>query len=117
MFELKGFIIPFLLGGSVIASVKYAATHMNNPALAAILGGLPTGLISIYFLTSQKSIGYARDYFYITLVLATAILMFYLLHIHTKLDKNIVLVFALLTWAVLVGLRYWFVTHSEKKNN
>ena len=47
--EIKSLIIPFLLGGTVIAGVKFAATHLDDPALAAIIGGVPTGLISIYF--------------------------------------------------------------------
>jgi hypothetical protein len=114
MSDLKGLIIPFLIGGSVIAGVKFAATHLDNPALAAILGGLPTGLISIYFLTSSKSIGYAHDYFYVTLILATAILTFYLLHIHTKMDKNVILLISLISWASLVVARYLYVS---KKGN
>jgi hypothetical protein len=116
MSDLKGLIIPFLIGGSVITGVKFMATHLNNPALAAILGGIPTGLISIYFLTSDKSIGYAYDYFYVTLILATAILAFYLIHIHTKLDKNVVLAIALATWVVLVLIRYFFVSGKQNKN-
>lgn len=108
MSKLKGLIIPFLLGGFVISGVKFAATSLNNPALSAIFGGLPTGLIAIYFITSQDSIGYAHNYFYVTLSLLTAIIVFYLLQIHTKMRKDIILLIALLTWVTLVGLNYMF---------
>ena len=117
MSELKGLIIPFLLGGATIAGVKYMAAHLNNPALAAILGGLPVGLLSIYVITSQNSVEYAHNYFYVTLILATAILSFYIIHIHTKLDKNIVLLISIVIWAVLVITRYLYAKYQEKKDN
>lgn len=116
MSELKGLIIPFLLGGSIISSVKFAAIKLNNPALAAILGAIPTGLISVYFLTKKNSISYSENYFYITLILSIIILLFYLLNIHTKLNKNTILFFSLLAWSTLVWLHYWF-SNNKKKNN
>lgn len=106
MSNIKNFIVPFLLGGSIIASVKYIATYSNNPGLAAVAGGLPTGLISIYFLTQDQTIPYAQNYFYVTLILATSIILFYLLRIHTSWDKNIILLVALLTWATLVTVHF-----------
>lgn len=112
----KELIIPFLIGGSVITGVKFMAVHLDNPALAAIFGGLPTGLISIYFLTSDKSIGYAHNYFYVTLILSVAIMTFYILHVHTKMNKNIVLSIALLTWIVLVFVRYLIVSRRQNNN-
>lgn len=112
MSELKSLIIPFLLGGTLISGVKFAATHMDNPALAAILGGIPVGLTAIFFLTSDKSIGYSHDYFYVTLSLATAILVFYMLRVHTDISKNVVLLIAFGCWASLVALKYFL---SERK--
>lgn len=85
MSEVKDLIVPFLLGGTIIAGVKFAATHLDNPALAAMLGGLPTGLISIYFLAQEETIGYAKNYFHVTLCLLTAIMVFYLLSVYTKM--------------------------------
>lgn len=113
MSDIKNLIVPFLLGGSVIASVKYIASHSSNPGLAAVAGGLPTGLITIYFLTQDKTIPYSHNYFYVTLILATSILLFYLLRIHTSWDKNIVLLVALLTWATLVTIH--FLTSKPEK--
>jgi hypothetical protein len=108
MSEIRSLVIPFLIGGTVITTVKFAATKMSNPALAAIMGGLPTGLISIYFLTADKSVGYAHNYFFVTLILATAIMVFYLLSINTALDKNIIWGISVATWALLVASRYFY---------
>jgi hypothetical protein len=112
--SIKELLVPFLIGGSVIAGVKFAATHLENPALAAIVGGLPTGLIAIYFLASEKAVGYAQNYFYVALSLVTSIMIFYLLLSYTKLPKNTALLIALCSWASLVGLRY-MITHKGQK--
>jgi hypothetical protein len=106
MSESKTLIIPFLLGGTIISSVKFAATNLNNPALSAIIGGLPIGLLSIYFLSSEKSIDYAQNYFYVTLALSSAIIIFYSIHVHTNLHKNSVLLIAIFAWIILVLIRY-----------
>ena len=34
MTDLKSIIIPFLIGGTVISGVKYASSHIKNPAVA-----------------------------------------------------------------------------------
>lgn len=112
---LKELFIPFVIGGSVITTVKFMSTRLDIPALAAIFGGLPIGLVSIYFISSENSIGYAHNYFYVTLILSISIIFFYLLRIHTKMDKNFALSIALLTWATLVFGRYLLI--SQKKNN
>jgi uncharacterized membrane protein YGL010W len=113
MSTLESLMIPFLIGGSIISGVKYAATHLNNPALAAILGGLPTGLLSIYFLTSEDSIGYANNYFYVTLILATSIMIFYLLRLYTNQSKNISLLIAIGSWILLVLAHYFYVKYDQ----
>lgn len=112
MNELKSLILPFLLGGTIISGVKFSATHMNNPALAAILAAILTGLLAILFLTSEKSISYEYDYFFVTLSLATAILVFYIIHVHTNIDKNIVLLISFMCWISLVLIKYFL---SERK--
>lgn len=113
MSEIKELIIPFLLGGTIIAGVKFAATHLKNPAIAAILGGLPTGLISIYFLTSDKTIGYSKNYFNVTLCLLTAILVFYLLQIYTNISKNIILLIAMCVWIVGVSINFYLSNRNK----
>ena len=43
------YVKPFLIGGSVIAGSKLAAKIMG-PALAPLVGGMPTGIIASFFL-------------------------------------------------------------------
>lgn len=117
MAELKNLIFPFLFGGSIIAGVKFTATHLNNPALAAIIAATPIGLISIYFLPADKTIEYAENYFYITLILATVIMVFYLLCIHTKIDKNLVLLIVLGVRAGLILIKYLIQSRYNKKKD
>ena len=68
MTDLKSIIIPFLIGGTVISGVKYASSYIENPAVAAIIGGIPTGLISMYFVSDEKTLKYAHNYFFVTLL-------------------------------------------------
>jgi hypothetical protein len=115
MSELKSLIIPFLIGGTIIASVKYASTHLDNPALAAIIGGFPTGLLSIYFVSASKSGEYAHDYFFVTLILLASIMIFYLIHTYSALDKRVTWVIAVMFWVIMVMIRY-FVVHPPKNS-
>jgi len=106
MTDVKKLIVPFLIGGTVIAGVKYASTHIKNPAVAAIIGGVPTGLISIYFVSDEKTLKYAHNYFFVTLSLLSAIAVFYTLHTYTKLSKNVAVIVSLIFWAIFIAIRY-----------
>jgi hypothetical protein len=106
MSNLKNLIVPFLIGGTVIAGVKYASVHIKNPAVAAIIGGVPTGLISIYFVSDEKTLKYAHNYFFVTLSLLSAIAVFYVLHTYTKLKKDVALLISLIFWAIFIAVRY-----------
>ena len=106
MSEVKKLIIPFLIGGTVIAGVKYASTHIKNPALAAIIGGVPTGLLAIYFISDEKTLKYAYNYFFVTLSLLASIAIFYNLNTHSNLTKNVSLLISILLWATFISIRY-----------
>jgi hypothetical protein len=106
MTDVKKLIVPFLIGGTFIAGTKYASTHIKNPAVAAIIAGVPTGLISIYFVSDEKTFKYAHNYFFVTLSLLVVISVFYTLHTYTKLSKNIILLVALILWVVFITILY-----------
>jgi len=106
MSALKNLGIPFLIGGTVIAGVKYASIHIKNPAVAAIIGGIPTGLLSIYFISDDKTLKYAHNYFFVTLSLLAAIAIFYTLHTYTNMSKNTIWIISLICWALFIGIRY-----------
>jgi hypothetical protein len=106
MSDLKSLIVPFLIGGTIIASVKYASVHVPNPALAAIIGGFPTGLLSIYFVSNAKAGDYARNYFFVTLILLAASAVFYMAFVHGKLSKHVAWIIAVAFWIIMVSVRY-----------
>lgn len=106
MSNIKELIFPFLFGGVVLSGVKYSSAHIKNPAIAAVIGGIPLGLISIFLIADDKSFKYAHNYFFVTLSLLTAIAIFYTLHAYTNLKKNIALVISLSIWAILIAIRY-----------
>jgi hypothetical protein len=112
--NVKNLIVPFLLGGTIIAGVKFAASNAS-PGVAAIIGGVPTGLISIYFLTSDSiSIEYSYNYFFNTVVLAMSILCFYLAQSNTKIHKNVMATLAIAFWILGVSIVH-FVESKQKK--
>ena len=113
MLKIKELIIPFLLGGSIIAGVKFTSENIHNPAVAAILGAIPTGLISIYFISPNKSTSYSHSYFYLTIILPISVLIFYLLSIHTKLNKNLILLISLIIWIILASIKYFLESHKQ----
>lgn len=104
--NIKDLIIPFLIGGTIIAGVKFAATHFANPTLAAIIGGVPTGLLAIYFLSRQKAVSYSYEYLHIGLVLVASVAVFHALITRTNMSKNTILIISILTWLSLASLRY-----------
>ena len=109
----KNIIVPFLVGGGIISGVKFAATSLHNPALSAIIGGIPSGLLAIYFLKPEKSIRYSQTYFFVNLALAVAILTFYLLRVKTNIPKNNVLLISIFVWCLLVWLQYLYETKNS----
>ena len=106
MINVKSLILPFLIGGTVISGVKYASENIKNPAIAAVIGGIPTGLLSIYFVADSKSLKYAHNYFFVTLALLIAIAIFYNIHTYSNLSKGAVLAISLVCWALLIIIRY-----------
>ncbi len=88
---------PFLIGGSVIAGVKWASLYLN-PGLAAVIGGVPTGLISSMFIAQDQRTDYVHNYIFVTAILLVAVLLYYYLLIKTKLDKTYAFVIALVFW-------------------
>ena len=76
------YAVPFLIGGFTISGIKYASHHMKQK-YAAVIGALPLGLLSTYFvIEANKTDSYIRNYTIQTLVTVIAGL-FYLIGSHT----------------------------------
>ena len=107
MVDFKELIIPFLIGGIIVASIKFAAISLNNPKLAAIFA-VPIGLFSIYFLEKDEHVKqYVGSYFSVIITTLIAIIFFYFLYTKTNISKNLVLLLSILVWIVLAVGKYF----------
>ena len=62
METIKKYGIPFLIGGTVIAGIKYTSHHMPQK-YAAVVGALPLGLLStLFIIEANKTDAYIRNY-------------------------------------------------------
>uniref|UniRef100_A0A6C0LM57 DUF3147 domain-containing protein n=1 Tax=viral metagenome TaxID=1070528 RepID=A0A6C0LM57_9ZZZZ len=92
---------PFLIGGSVIAGSKFVSKYAS-PALAPLIGGMPTGIIATYFMDDDKSkTEYYNGYAYSSFLLFIAILCCHLWSSNTDTPVNIISTVCILVWAIL----------------
>ena len=92
---------PFLIGGSVIAGSKFVSKYAS-PALAPLVGGLPTGIIATFFMDTDKSKRlYYTGYAYSSFLLFIAVLICHLWSSNTQTSVNIISSICLLVWAIL----------------
>jgi hypothetical protein len=92
------YILLFLVGGFTLIGIKYASEFVS-PVLAGIIGALPIGLFSAYYLISHRNRkGYLKNYIkQTTLTLALATLYLYGLEV---LDDKTIYILTLLLWIV-----------------
>lgn len=101
--KIKGLIVPFLIGGTIVSTIKFVSENINNPGLAAMVGGIPTGLLGMYFLNQTQASQYSYHYFFNALILSFSILFFYIMINNVKLlNKNLLLLITLLIWGSIV---------------
>ena len=95
------YLEPFLIGGSIIVGSKFVASYAN-PTLAPLIGGMPTGIIASYFLSSQhKKKQYFNGYVYSSFVLFLAILFIHLTSNKTNINIDIISAFGLVVWGFI----------------
>ena len=82
MNAIKKYGLPFLIGGTVIAGIKWTSHHMPQK-YAAVVGALPLGLLSTLFIVeANKTDSYIKNYTIQTFVTVLAGLG-YLIGSHT----------------------------------
>jgi hypothetical protein len=92
---------PFLIGGSVIAGSKYVST-LVNPALAPLVGGMPTGIIASFFLSSStEKKKFYTGYVYSSFILFLAILFIHKVSDVTSYSVDMISTAAILLWAAI----------------
>lgn len=107
------FVKPFLIGGCVIAGSKVVAKY-SSPAIAPLVGGMPTGIIASFFMNKQEDKRkYFDGYFYSSILLALAIVCIDLVVTNNKsLNVDIVSSLGLILWALLT---YFVINFFIKK--
>ena len=92
----------FIAGGLVIGGAKYVSEHVS-PMWAALLGGLPTGIMTAMFLDMdpEDTKKYYRGYILQSVILTTLIIVANVLLWKTSLNPTVVIVASLLIWFVV----------------
>lgn len=106
------FIEPFLLGGTIVAGSKMLST-MVDPAYAAMVGGMPTGIIASFFLAndSQKRQFY-KGYGISDVIVAITINMIVFITMRwSSIPVNTISIIGYLLWLVFsfIGIRMYAV--------
>ena len=52
---MKSFIVPFLIGGTIVSIVNYFSKS-DEPEIAAILTTFPIGLLAMYFIEEKEKL-------------------------------------------------------------
>ena len=97
------YILLFLVGGFTLVGIKYASEFVS-PVLAGIIGALPIGLFSAYYLISHRNRkGYLTNYIkQTTLTLTLATLYLYGLEVF---DHTTIYILTVLLWIVYSYIR------------
>lgn len=77
---MGSFVIPFMIGGITVAGIKFLSNKVD-PKYAALLGALPIGYISTYYIDDvNKTMSYLMNYsFSLGFIILGAILYYILL--------------------------------------
>ena len=107
------YVKPFLIGGAGIGGSK-AASKLMGPALAPLVGGMPTGIIASFFLKGDdKKRKYFEGYAYSSFTLFLAILFIHLASMHfQKVSVNIISGISFIIWGVI---SYFVIKMRTKK--
>ena len=93
-------IKPFLLGGTIIAGSKLLS-KFTTPAVASLIGGLPTGILASLFLQNSKKENYFEGYQYHSFVLFLSIVAIHYMLKHTEFNKTYICLGGFFVWAII----------------
>jgi len=110
------YLKSFLIGGCVIAGSKIVSKYAS-PALAPIVGGMPTGIIASFFLSSQSDKrSFYSGYFYTSILLALTIVLIHLITMNnTKMNVDVASGIGLIAWAIVSYFVVNYFVPTKKK--
>lgn len=97
---VKDLMSAFLMGGFIIAGVKFLAMEVN-PSVAAVFGAIPIGMISSNFITDDKVERYVQSYLGVVFMLLIAAITYYVLLKKYEVNRYIAFGISLALWAIL----------------
>jgi len=106
----------FLIGGCAIAGSKIVAKYAG-PSLAPVVGGMPTGMLASYFLSTEgEKRSYYQGYIYSSILLAIAVFCIDTVATHYKNIKlNTVTTIGLVLWFIMTYVTINFFVNKKKK--
>ena len=113
--DILTYVKPFLLGGTVIAGAK-AVSSVFPPQFAALVGGMPTGIIASFFMSGEEAKKkYFLGYAYSSAVITLAILFIHLMSEHTSMKVDVIAAIGYVLWAVVSYFVIKFTTTTNTK--
>ena len=103
------YIIPFLIGGGTVAGVKLLSTVVS-PVYAAILGALPVGFLSVYFIEDIKK---HRPYLInlalqVVCIIISSLSYMYMLNMNVDITQGFI--YGFIIFMILTFFRVKFLT-------
>lgn len=100
-------LLLFLLGGFLFSGVYYLSTTLKNPALAALLGLLPFGVLCAYVLPNKKIFNiYTKNALIVIFINFIILLVLLLLALNTNINYLYIITFGILLWMILQYGKY-----------
>ena len=100
-------LYPFLIGGSIFATVSYLANILNDPILASIIGTLPMGLMSSYVIDSRPFLTkFANNVLQVLVITFVCVCVLIMTLEKTNLEKTKAITFTIILWFILQCIRY-----------
>ena len=114
MLDLYKYITPFIIGGSVISGSKFLSSYMT-PAIGSLVGGMPTGIISSFFIGNDNAKrDYYEGYVYHSFILFLSVLGIHLMSIHSAISMNVISGVGFILWAIISYLLLNFLGLTKK---
>ena len=111
------YLKPFIIGGSIIAGAKYLS-DISSPSFAPIIGGIPTGIIVLFFLSGQnEKREYLAGYLYSSILLSITIISINYIIINNKQwNVEIISIIAFFLWGILsFFIIEYFIPNKSKR--
>lgn len=111
---MANYLKSFTMAGAVVAGIQYLANEVD-PALAAVLSGIPISIPSMLLVKSAKD---SKEFIWdATIMITVLIIITYLtwyLYVKQGISKERSVVYSMSVWFVFAMLYYFFVVKGKK---